>query len=243
MKNKSPLISVIMPAYNVEAYIGQAISSILNQTHKNLELIVIDDCSTDRTGAVAESYIKKDSRVRVFYNEKNSKEWFCRNLGIEKAKGDYIAWMDADDVAVRTRLVKQLQFLNKRRDVDIVGTYFQLIDETGEPIKNHVNHNFFRGMLTKPYTNDHGLYLATIPASYLFRRAILSQFKKPYHRPVVVGTDTDFVFRVMEKNILIYNLPEQLYYYRLHDGQSTNQRNLTFMIISLVRYAVDCRRR
>ena len=244
MKTKSPLISVIMPAYNVEKYVDQAIASILNQTHKSLELIIINDCSTDKTGALAEQCAKKDQRVRVIHNQTNSKEWFCRNMGIEEATGDYIAWMDADDISQPTRLEKQLQFLNNNPDVGMVGTFFKLINEGNKEIKDHGHLIFFGKMLVYPYTNDHGLKIATIAASHLFRRSVLSRFKKKYYRPLIVGMDTDFLLRAVDKNILIYNLPEPLYYYRLHKSQASSKKNLNrmFLITSLACYAADHRR-
>lgn len=95
MKNEG--ISVIIPSYNTSQYIIKCLDSILNQTYKNLEIIVIDDCSTDDTVKIVNKYIKKHSNVKLLINENNSGAGFSRNRGIEIAKYDLISFIDSDD--------------------------------------------------------------------------------------------------------------------------------------------------
>ncbi|MGI9461481.1 MAG: glycosyltransferase family 2 protein, partial [Alphaproteobacteria bacterium] len=99
MKNKPPLISVIMPAYNVEKYIGKAIKSILTQTHKNLELIIINDASSDKTAHIAKQYSQRDKRIILIDAKQKLYPAKARNLGLDNAKGEFIAWQDADDIS------------------------------------------------------------------------------------------------------------------------------------------------
>ena len=91
------LVSVIIPAYNIEDYIGRCLDSIISQTYKNLEIIVVDDGSRDRTGEILDNYAKKDRRIKVIHKE-NGGVSSARNKGIEVAEGDYIGFIDGDDL-------------------------------------------------------------------------------------------------------------------------------------------------
>ena len=90
------LVSVIIPAYNIEDYIGRCLDSVLSQTYKNLEIIVIDDGSSDRTGEILDDYEKKNHRMKVIHKE-NGGVSSARNIGIDRANGDYIGFVDGDD--------------------------------------------------------------------------------------------------------------------------------------------------
>ena len=120
----SVLVSVIMANYKTKIeYLQEAINSILSQTYTNFELLVIDDCSQD--GSV--DYIKsiKDDRIKIFINENNRGPAVTRNRGLEEAKGKYIAIMDSDDIALPTRLEKQVEFMENHTDVFVCGTWFE----------------------------------------------------------------------------------------------------------------------
>src|SRR6266404_2888512 len=101
---KEPLVSVIMPAWNNEHYIEAAIDSLLRQTYRNWELIVVNDCSSDKTGEVIDRLAKKDKRIKAFHNPKNIKQTRSRNFAISKAKGQYVTLLDSDDERVPTSL-------------------------------------------------------------------------------------------------------------------------------------------
>lgn len=120
MTNKE-LISVILPAYNAERYLSEAIDSVLNQTYTNFELIIINDGSTDKTEEIILSYL--DPRIRYVKNEQNLKLIKTLNKGIDLAKGKYIARMDADDISLPTRLEKEVEFLEKHTDIDVVSCF------------------------------------------------------------------------------------------------------------------------
>lgn len=106
----SELVSVIMPSYNSSKYIRNSINSVLQQTYKDLELIIVDDCSTDDTVDVIKSY--DDDRIRFFQNKKNSGAAFSRNKALKEAKGKWIAFLDSDDIWVNEKLEKQIKFMN-----------------------------------------------------------------------------------------------------------------------------------
>ncbi|MEH7321092.1 glycosyltransferase family 2 protein, partial [Priestia megaterium] len=103
----NPTVSVIIPTYNVEAYIKETIQSVLNQTYQNFEIIIVDDCSTDGTVNVIKQF--QDTRINLFLNEKNSGPSYSRNKAINLAKGEWIAILDSDDWWDRARLEKMIQ--------------------------------------------------------------------------------------------------------------------------------------
>ncbi len=127
-----PKITVIMTAYNSSKHIGEAILSILDQTFKELELIVINDCSTDNTPEIVKQYAEEDSRVILLNNLTNLKPALSRNRALEIAKGEYIAILDSDDVALPNRFREQYDFLEKHPDVALVGCAAEIIDDDGK---------------------------------------------------------------------------------------------------------------
>ena len=120
MEKQTPKISVIMPAYNAEQYISEAIESILNQTYSNFEFIIIDDGSTDRTVEMVQSY--SDPRIRFVQNEHNLGVAATLNRGLKLATGEYIARMDADDIALNNRFEIQVAFMDTHPEVTVLGT-------------------------------------------------------------------------------------------------------------------------
>ena len=126
-------VSVIMPAYNGEKFIGEAIQSIIDQTYQNWELIVIDDCSKDGTLDVIRQF--DDQRIVLYQNDENKGIAFGTNLGIEKSTGDYIALLDDDDVAMKDRFKIQVDYLDSHPEIDVLGGADIEIDENGDYIK------------------------------------------------------------------------------------------------------------
>lgn len=115
MKETLPLVSVITPAYNVAAYIAETIESVLAQSYPNWEMIIVNDRSTDNTAEVVEAYVKRDARISLFTLEKNSGAAAARNYAISKAKGRYIAFLDADDLWKRNKLQRQTEFMQRHK--------------------------------------------------------------------------------------------------------------------------------
>ena len=111
------LVSVIIPAYNIEDYIGRCLDSIISQTYKNLEIIVVDDGSRDYTGEILDNYAKKDRRIKVIHKE-NGGVSSARNKGIEAAEGDYIGFIDGDDL-IEPGMYKTLVDLLEEENADI----------------------------------------------------------------------------------------------------------------------------
>lgn len=130
----NPIVSVLMPAYNVKDYIKDAITSILNQSLADLELLIVDDASTDGTYEVMREFSQQDSRIKIFRN--NSKQGISknRNFLIKQAQGEFIAWQDSDDIAEIDRLDAQVKFMRDNPEVGICGGNLIFFDKTNKEI-------------------------------------------------------------------------------------------------------------
>ncbi len=128
ISDHAPTVSVLMSAYNAEAYIGKAVQSILNQTFNDFEFIIINDGSTDSTGNILESF--HDNRI-VLVHKDNTGLTKALNQGLSLARGEYIARMDADDISLPERLARQMQFLEENPATGLIGCHFYVIDSDG----------------------------------------------------------------------------------------------------------------
>jgi glycosyltransferase involved in cell wall biosynthesis len=124
------LVSIITPCYNSTKYITQTMESVLVQTYKNWEMLIVDDCSTDGSYEKALEYAEKDNRIKVYRMEQNSGPSYVRNKAIELSHGDYVAFLDSDDLWHHEKLEKQLQFMIDNA-CDFSFTEYEHIDETG----------------------------------------------------------------------------------------------------------------
>lgn len=143
MKNNqsmdNPLVSVLIPCYNAEKYVEESILSILNQNYTRLEIIAIDDCSTDSTNAILNKLASQDNRITVVVNEVNLKLIKTLNKGVSLCSGEYIARIDSDDIALPTRIEKQVKFLNNNLDHDIVSTMFYTFKSNSSKRNLYIN--------------------------------------------------------------------------------------------------------
>lgn len=130
---KQPLITVVMPNYNGHRFVEQAIDSVLHQTYPNFELLVVDDCSKDDSLSLIQQKAQSDNRIKVIALERNAGVANARNVGIEEAKGEYIALLDNDDLWTEDKLERQLAIAEK--GADIVYCSYDFIDEQNSTIK------------------------------------------------------------------------------------------------------------
>ena len=133
------MVSIIMPVYNSEKYVSDAIESVCNQSYKNWELLIVNDGSTDQSSKIADDYAKKDSRIKVFHRN-NEGVSMARNYALDKCNGNYITFIDSDDVYHPERLKKMMQIFVQNPDCDIVFS----------------RHNQFRGELGKVIQGELG---------------------------------------------------------------------------------------
>lgn len=127
------LVSIITPLYNSEAFISETIQSILNQTYSNWELLLIDDCSTDGTISLVNGFISQNNNITLLKNEYNQGAAVSRNKGIRAANGNYIAFLDADDLWKPEKLDKQIAFM-QNQDCDVCFCSYEQINESGKPL-------------------------------------------------------------------------------------------------------------
>ena len=200
--NTRPIVSVMMPTFNESRYVGAAVQSILGQTLGDLELIVVDDASTDGTPDIVASFA--DPRIRLIRNTSNRGPGACRNMAIEAARAPYLALMDADDISEPDRLEKQLAFLETHPDVDILGTDTRWIDGRGKLIgtsKLPTNHG---AICARPLR---GFWIAH--ASMMLRRSVMATVGG-YDTELRRGEDYELLLRCMGR-FRFGNLSEPLY--------------------------------
>ncbi len=210
-----PDISVIMSVYNGETYLEEAIESVINQTFKNWELIVINDCSTDRTAEILADFAAKDERVKVHPNEVNLKLPTSLNKAISLSEGKYIARMDADDICLPDRLEKQFKFMEENPDVSLSSCRFLTV-------KNGV---YASGGAGGRCDSDalRAMLLVVNPILHPGVIAKAEVMRKFNYDPTHTCTeDLELWTRMAMENQKMQILPECLLIYRLHDKQITS---------------------
>lgn len=130
------LVSIIMPSWNTERFITETIQSVIDQTYQNWELIIVDDCSTDNTDAIVASF--KDDRIKYFHNEKNSGAALTRNKAMREARGEWIAFLDSDDLWMPEKLEKQIKFMSEN-GYTLTYTEYTKIDEDSKDLNIYVS--------------------------------------------------------------------------------------------------------
>ena len=125
---KEDLVSIVTPTYNCGKFITETIESVIGQTYKNWEMIIVDDCSKDNTQEIVKKYLKNDKRIKYIKFEKNQGAAIARNTAIREAKGRYIAFLDSDDLWSKDKLEKQINFM-KKNSYSFTCTAYEQIDE------------------------------------------------------------------------------------------------------------------
>ncbi len=157
------LVSIIMPSWNTGRFIAESIQSVLNQTYQHWELIIVDDCSTDNTDEVVASF--HDDRIRYLHNEHNSGAALTRNYGLREARGEWIAFLDSDDLWAPEKLAHQIHFMQEN-GYSLSYTEYEKIDEASQPLNIYVSgpekvniHKMYNydyiGQLTMMYSAKH----------------------------------------------------------------------------------------
>ena len=210
-----PDISVIMSVYNGETYLEEAIESVINQTFQNWELIVINDCSTDRTAEILESFALRDERIKVHTNEVNLKLPSSLNKAISLSCGKYIARMDADDICLPDRLEKQYKFMEERKDVALSSCRFMTV-------KNGVYASGGAGGRCDFGAIKSMLLVANpiLHPGVIAKADVMKNLN--YDTTLTCTEDLELWTRMVMSNQKIEILPECLLIYRLHDKQITS---------------------
>jgi len=204
-----PKISVIMSVYNGERYLKEAIESILEQTFKDFEFIIVDDGSDDKILKILNEYAKKDIRIRIIKNKKNIGLTKSLNKAIKTAKGKYIARMDADDISLQNRFFKQVAIFKKYHDVSIVVNNYAIIDKNNKEIK-----------VQKLPSDNFSLYNSVrknniiCHGSIMIKKTLLDKIGG-YNELLDFAQDYDLWLRVFKNGYKFYLIPEVLYKFRI----------------------------
>ena len=217
--NNKPLVSVIMPVYNSQEFIEKALSSVVDQTFQDFELIIVDDASTDKTLRIAKKFQKKyPSKIKIIALSDNLGAGgdHCANIALDNATGKYIARMDADDICYPTRLDKQVRFLEENKDIFLVGSNAYVIDKKGivigekkEPLSSDEIYNAYFGF--------HPL----IHPTCTFRRVLADSTPFRYEIKHSANNDYYTFFKLICQGYKFVNLEEKLIKYRIHGNNAT----------------------
>jgi len=213
---KNPQVTVLLPVYNASRYLREAVDSILKQTFKDFELLIINDGSYDDSAEILAFY--SDSRIRIINHVQNLGLIKTLNEGFEIARGEYIVRMDADDVSLPTRIEKQVNFMNTSTHVALAGTWFKDIDGKIGIAKTPTKHEalksqfFFSCALAHP--------------TIIIRKNIFLENNLFYNSSFPHAEDYELWVRV-SRLFKVANIPEVLLNYRFHEGQVSNEHNQT----------------
>jgi glycosyltransferase involved in cell wall biosynthesis len=228
-----PCISVIMPVYNCENFIFEAVNSILQQTYSDFELLIIDDASTDNTVSIIEQI--NDYRIILIKKDSNTGYTNSLNIGLKIAKGKYIARMDGDDISLPLRFEKQVNCLEQNSDIAVCGTWYQL---SGTNI------------IHQHPSKSEDIKLALLECcslghpTVMFCKSIIDEYALEYDRNMEPAEDYDLWVKIIRHKKIV-NIPEVLLLYRLHSNQVSvirklkQQANAQRARIKLIGYLYD----
>lgn len=203
------LVSIILPVFNGEKYLSESIESCLKQTYQNVELIIVNDCSTDQTLAIAQKYASIDNRIKIITNSENKKLPASLNIGHREASGDYFTWTSDDNLYEFDAIETLLNVLVENK-VDIVYSNIFLIDQTG---KGKIERNFvsFENVLFGNY----------IGSCFLYHKGVFER-NLGYNENLFLVEDYDFWLRAITHSVY-FQLRRNLYCYRKHAESLTSQ--------------------
>lgn len=216
----SDLVSIITPTYNCGKFIEETIESVLKQSYENWEMIIVDDCSTDNTKEVVEQYTKIDSRIKYYILDKNSGAAVTRTKAMELANGNYIAFLDSDDLWMEDKLMRQLDFM-KKNDYAFTCTAYEQIDELGNSLNKVIK--------TKDKTNYNGILLSCPVgnSTVMYNVDKLGKFEVPNIRK---RNDDALWLQILKKEKYIYGMPDILMKYRIRSNSISSNK------LQLVKY-------
>ena len=221
--NKQPLVSIIMNCRNGEKYLTESVKSVLQQTYKNWELIFFDNCSTDKSKKIIKNFT--DKRIKYFNSKKSLSLYDARNLAIRKTKGNYVSFLDTDDLWTKDKLQKQVSFLKMNKGAKILFSNYFILNENKN--KNSIKHkkNLPSGNITQKLLDNYSIGILTVfIEKNIFKKF---KFKKNYN---IIG-DFDFFINLSRK-FKIYSIQKPLAFYRIH-GSNLSSTNIKVFIKEL----------
>lgn len=205
------MVSIVLPTYNGKKYIEKSIKSIIGQTYEDIELIVVDDCSTDGTDVLLDAYAKKDLRIHVIHNEVNKKLPASLNIGFSIARGEYFTWTSDDNYYTLDAIEEMVNYLKEHSDTALVYADFRMVDENDVVIKEVIHEK-----KTDLYGGN------CVGACFLYKRKV-HEVLKGYNEKLFLVEDYDFWLRAGLK-FKLGVLNKKLYFYRVHEESLTGTR-------------------
>ena len=207
-----PCISIVIPAYNAGKYIEKCIQSIINQTYRNFEIIIVNDGSTDNTKAICEKYVKLDNRIKLISTE-NRGAGCARNTGIAEAKGKYISFIDSDDYVCSNYYERMCKMIEEEK-ADIVEGHYKRVNGYDEKVFTNTGiKNEYTNIekLLVLYGNDETEYInSVIVTNKLYRKYLFNEVKFPINRII----DDEFImYKIMYNSKKIISTPDIMYAY------------------------------
>jgi len=217
MDRREPLVSIVMPIYNSETYLDEAILSIIRQTYKNWELLIINEFGSNEAGKrIIKRYASIDRRIKLIQNDERLGIAESLNVGLRKAKGEYIARMDGDDISLPRRIEKQVEFMEENKDILLCGVQVEVFGTQNMEWKLEAD--------SKQIRSDLLMYTPCVHPTILFRRDVIDKFGVFYNKAYKASEDFDFLTRVLEFGD-IANLKDILLRYRLYGTNATFVNN------------------
>lgn len=215
MLKTQPLVSIIVPVYKVEKYIHECIESILNQTYKNLEIILVDDGSPDACPQICEQYARKDDRIIVLH-QRNQGQSVARNNALETVKGEYLAFIDSDDAVERDYVLNAIDLM-EQRNLDAVMVEASLMDECSNMIgeRFHVFDSYSEVPATKALEMIITDQVGSQPWKAIYRSEVWKEVRFPKGK-IYEDIGTTFKAYANMKRTVAF-LPTKLYRYRLNN--------------------------
>jgi len=214
------LVSIITPTYNCGNFIAETIESVLKQSYKNWEMIIVDDCSTDNTKEIVNKYVLQDSRIKYYILERNSGAAVARTKAMSLAHGKYMAFLDSDDLWMEDKLEKQLTFM-KNNNYNFTCTAYEQINEDGKPLNKIIK--------TKDKTDYNGVLLSCPVgnSTVMYNVSNLGKFEVPNIRK---RNDDALWLQILKKEKYIYGMKDILAKYRIRSNSISSNK------LQLVKY-------
>lgn len=212
MENK--LVSIITPVYNSEKYIEECIKSVINQSYKNIEMIIIDDGSTDNSKKIIEKYTESFPFIKYIKCNKNNGVWAARNIGIEKAKGRFISFLDADDLYKKNKIENQINFM-LNNNYSFTYTAYDLINENSTSLNKVINAKEYEDYNRLLKGNDIGCLTVMIDR---LKIETPIKFENNHHEDFVLW------LKILKNNVVAYGLDEILSSYRKSNSSVSHNK-------------------
>lgn len=226
------MISIIIPVYNVKNYLEDCIESIINQTYRNFEVILVDDGSTDGSEKICDYYANLDKRINCIHI-KNAGVSNARNVGLSNAKGDYIAFCDSDDRYSINFLLEMFKAIEKTKADIVICSYYYSNSEINKPVKQGQKSGFIsrEELFEKIFVNNE---IGGFVWNKIFKKSIIDNIR--FDTNLEICEDTDFICSVTQKNSTLYYLSEPLYFYTIRDNSAINNVKSLFNIQGQSKY-------